>query len=227
MLIVIDQLMPREAALALGERIAAAGWVDGNATSGAGAALAKRNRQLPEGSAALIAARREVQGALAQDATFLSAALPSRIVPPLFNMYGVGDRFGAHVDNAIRIDPTSGEQVRTDLSATLFLCDPDSYDGGELVITGAFGEVAYKLPAGSMLLYPSSSLHRVEPITRGTRIACFLWLQSLVADGEARAMLFDLDRSVQTLSAERGGDDSVVLDLTNLYHNFVRRWAKP
>lgn len=224
---IIPNLLPPAQAIELGQRIAAADWVDGNATSGAGAALAKRNRQLPEGSPALASARREVQTALAQNPTFLSAALPSRIVPPLFNMYEVGDRFGAHVDNAIRLDPQSGDQVRTDLSATLFLSDPASYDGGELVITGSFGEVAYKLPAGSLLLYTSSSLHRVEPITRGTRVACFLWLQSLVADNEARAMLHDLDQSVQTLSAEKGADDPVVLDLTNLYHNLVRRWARP
>ena len=223
---IIPNLLPPAQAIELGQRIATADWVDGNATSGAGAALAKRNRQLPEGSPALVAARREVQTALAQNPTFLSAALPSRIVPPLFNMYEVGDRFGAHVDNAIRLDPHSGDQIRTDLSATLFLSDPGSYDGGELVITGSFGEVAYKLPAGSMLLYPSSSLHRVEAVTRGTRIACFLWLQSLVADTEARAMLHDLDQSVQTLSAEKGAGDPVVLDLTNLYHNLVRRWAR-
>lgn len=227
MVTIIAELLSPTAALALGRRLAAADWVDGNVTSGSGAALAKRNRQLPEGSPALAAARHEVQIALAQNPAFLSAALPRRIVPPLFNLYAAGDGFGAHVDNAIRLDPFSGEQVRTDLSATLFLSDPDSYEGGELMITGTFGELAYKLPAGSMLLYPSSSIHRVAPVRRGTRIACFMWLQSLVADSDARTMLCDLDNSVQALTVDKGADHPVVLNLTNLYHNLIRRWAKP
>jgi len=223
MLIVIPQVIPREQALALGQRIEKADWVDGNVTSGAGAALAKRNRQLPETGSAATRARAEVQRALATSPLFLSAALPRRIYPPLFNRYGPDDGFGAHVDNAIRIDPASGEQMRTDLSATLFLSE--DYDGGELVIDGAFGETSYRLPAGDMVLYPSGSLHSVTQVTRGTRIACFFWLESLVRDNAAREALFDLDQSIQSLTATRGAADREVLRLTRVYHNLIRLWA--
>lgn len=225
MLIPIPALIAPDHARHLAQTLAAADWVDGNATSGDGAALAKRNRQLPEGSPALAAARGAVQAALAANALFLSAALPARIVPPLINRYGVGDSFDAHVDNAIRLDPGSGTQIRTDLSATLFLSDPADYDGGELIIAGNFGEVGYRLPAGHMLLYPASSLHRVTPVTRGERIASFFWIESLVRSGEQREQLFELDQSVQALAAEKGLDDPVVLRLTSLYHNLVRSWA--
>lgn len=225
MLIIIPDILPAEEARALGRRIAAAEWVDGNVTSGAGAALAKRNRQLPEEGAPAAEARRIVQQALARNATFLSAALPKAVYPPLFNRYGVGEGFGDHVDNAIRLDPSTGQQMRTDLSATLFLNDPDAYDGGYLTIESHFGRVAHKLPAGQMLLYPSTSLHHVTPVTRGERICSFFWLQSLVRDSEAREALFDLDQSVQVLTGERGGDDAEVLRLTKVYHNLVRRWA--
>jgi PKHD-type hydroxylase len=193
MLIVIPQVLPRDEALALGRDLAAA-----------------------EG-------RRVVQQALAASPLFLSAALPRRIYPPLFNRYGVGEGFGDHIDNAIRVDPASGEQLRSDLSATLFLSD--DYDGGELEIESDFGRVGYKPPAGDMVLYPSTSLHRVTCVTRGERIASFMWIESLVRDGAAREALFDLDRSIQALTAERGGDDAQVLRLTKVYHNLVRRWA--
>lgn len=224
MLIVIPQLLDPEQAKALGRSIAAAEWVDGNVTSGAGAALAKRNRQLPEGSDAAADARQVVQEGLARSQLFLSAALPKCIYPPLFNRYGVGEGFGDHVDNAIRLLP-DGSQMRTDLSATLFLNDASAYDGGELSIAGDFGRVAYKLNAGDMLLYPSTSLHHVTEVTRGERIASFMWLESLVRDGAAREALFDLDQSVQALTAERGGDDREVLRLTKVYHNLIRRWG--
>lgn len=223
MLIVIPQVLPRDQALALGRELAAAEWIDGNATSGPGAALAKRNRQLPEHSKAAAGGRQTVQRALAASPLFLSAALPRRIYPPLFNRYGPGEGFGTHVDNAIRLDPSIGEQLRTDLSATLLLSD--DYDGGDLVIAGDFGEVSYKPPAGDMVLYPSTSLHRVTEVTRGERIACFLWLESLIRDGGAREALFDLDQSIQVLTAEHGADDGEVLRLTKVYHNLVRRWA--
>jgi len=227
MLIAIPDIVSRDAALALRARLLAADWVDGNATSGAGAALAKRNRQLPEDSPAARAAQAEVSRALAANGLFLSAALPATIFPPLFNRYGPGEGFGAHVDNAVRLHGASGTRIRTDLSATLFLTDPDDYDGGDLVIEGNFGTLSYRLPAGHMLLYPSTSLHRVTPVTRGERVSCFLWLQSLVADGAAREMLFDLDQSVQRLGERLGSDDGEVLRLTQLYHNLVRRWASP
>ena len=223
MLIVIPQVLPRDEALRLGAELAAADWVDGNVTSGEGAALAKRNRQLPEEGAAAARGRLAVQQALAGNATFLSAALPKAIYPPLFNRYGVGEGFGDHIDNAIRLDPASGQQLRTDLSATLFLSE--DYDGGELTIESDFGRVAYKLTAGDMVLYPSTSLHRVTEVTRGERIACFFWLQSMVRDGGVRETLFDLDQSIQGLTVERGGDDREVLRLTKGYHNLTRRWA--
>ncbi len=223
MLHVLRQVLPRAEALALGQRLAAAEWVDGNVTSGEGAALAKRNRQLPEGGPAAAAGRLAVQQALARSPQFLSAALPKRIYPPLFNRYGVGEGFGDHVDNAIRLDPASGTQLRTDLSATLFLSE--GYTGGELVIEGEYGTAAHALNAGDMVLYPSTSLHRVTPVTSGERIACFFWLESLIRDGAARDTLFDLDQSVQALTASHGAADPQVLRLTKVYHNLVRRWA--
>lgn len=227
MLIAIPDVLTPDAACSLRAMIAAADWVDGNATSGPVAARAKRNRQLPETSAAARDAQALVSRALAGNGLFLSAALPATIFPPLFNRYGPGEAFDLHVDNAIRIHGPSGTRIRTDLSATLFLTDPEDYDGGELEVEGAFGTLSYKLPAGHMLLYPSSSLHRVSPVTRGERISAFLWLQSLVADDAARETLFDLDQSVQALQAERGGQNPDVLRLMRVYHNLIRRWAKP
>lgn len=224
MLIVIPQVLERDHAKALGATIAAADWVDGNVTSGSGAALAKRNRQLPEQGKAAAAARHIVQEALARSPLFLSAALPKRIYPPLFNRYGPGEGFGDHIDNAIRLLP-DGAQMRTDVSATLFLNDPADYDGGELSIQSDFGRVTYKLNAGDLLLYSATSLHHVTEVTRGERIASFFWIESLVKDGGAREALFDLDQSVQTLSSERGADDVQVLRLTKLYHNLIRRWV--
>lgn len=165
-----------------------------------------------------------MQQALARNPVFLSAALPRAIYPPLFNRYGPGEGFGDHVDNAIRRDPATGALIRTDLSATLFLSE--GYEGGELTIESEFGQVAYSLPAGHMVLYPSTSLHRVTPVISGERIACFFWLQSMIRDGAARESLFDLDQSIQTLTLERGGDDGEVLRLTKVYHNLVRRWAE-
>ncbi len=224
MLVVIPDVLPRNEALATGRALLAADWVDGNMTSGPGAALAKRNRQLPEQSAAAIAARGQIEGALARNATFLSAALPRTIHPPLFNRYGPGDGFGAHVDNAIRRDSRSGALTRTDLSATLFLSE--GYRGGELTIDGAFGTMGYALPAGHMVLYPSTSLHRVTQVTAGERLACVFWLQSLVRDHDARESLFDLDQSVQALSARDGADSEDVLRLTRVYHRLIRTWAE-
>ncbi|WP_420606325.1 Fe2+-dependent dioxygenase [Novosphingopyxis sp.] len=226
MLIAIPDVLSPEAAADLRARLLADDWIDGNATSGAASALAKRNRQLPEDSPEAKAAQAVVSRALGENALFLSAALPHSVFPPLFNRYGGGETFAAHVDNAIRVHGPSGTRIRTDLSATLFLTDPDDYDGGELEVEGPFGAVSYKLPAGHMLLYPASSLHRVTPVTRGERVSCFFWIQSLVADDAARGLLFDLDQSVQALSLERGGGDAEVLRLTGVYHNLMRRWAQ-
>ena len=226
MMLHIPDVLTSEEAADLRARLLAAPWVDGNATSGAGAAMAKRNRQLPEDGEAARMAQQVVSSALMESATFLSAALPHTIFPPLFNRYGVGETFGLHVDNAVRYHAATGARIRTDLSATLFLTPPEEYDGGELIVEDNSGMQSHKYPAGSLLLYPSTTLHRVAEVTRGERVSCFLWLQSLVADNAAREMLFDLDTSVQALSADRGATDAQVLKLTQLYHNLVRRWAQ-
>jgi PKHD-type hydroxylase len=205
-------------------------WGDGNATSGAQSALAKRNEQLPEDSAAAREAGGLVLDALGRSPLFVAAALPLKVYPPLFNRYAGGQAFGMHVDNAVRIRRGSDFRIRSDLSATLFLSDPDTYDDGELVIEDQFGEQRVKLPAGHMVLYPASSLHRVEPVTRGVRVASFFWIQSMVRDDGARRILFELDRSVQAVarSPEQGGlgqADAATIRLTGVYHNLLRRWA--
>lgn len=207
------------------ETLAAAPWQDGNATSGSQSALAKRNQQLAETSAAA----RELGGAildnLGHSALFIAAALPLKVFPPLFNRYEGGGRFDTHVDNAIRYQRGTDFRIRSDLSATLFLSDPEEYDGGELVVEDLFGAQRVKLPAGDMVLYPASSLHHVTPVTRGARVASFFWIQSMVRDEGQRRALFDLDTSVQALAGELGQDHKEVVRLTGLYHNLLRRWA--
>jgi PKHD-type hydroxylase len=203
----------------------AADWIDGRATAGPQAAGVKRNSQLPPDSPVGTAAAERILEALSTSNLFRSAALPLKILPPLFNRYGVGDGFGVHIDNAIRAVPGTHVRVRTDLSATLFLSDPDSYDGGELVIEDDYGGQSVKLPAGHMILYPAKSLHRVDPITRGTRVAAFFWVQSMVRDDGERSLLFDLDRAIQSLTAARGIRSAEVMQLTGVYHNLVRRFA--
>lgn len=203
----------------------AGAWEDGNATSGHQSALAKRNEQLPEESEAGKQAGRLVLDALGRSPLFIAAALPLKIFPPLFNRYQGGEAFGTHIDNAIRIHRAGEFRVRTDLSATLFLEDPDAYEGGELVVEDNLGANAVKLPAGHLLLYPASSLHRVEPVTRGARVASFFWIQSMIRDDGQRTILFDLDQAVQALAADRGHDDQEVIRLTGVYHNLLRRWA--
>jgi PKHD-type hydroxylase len=225
MMLEVPNLLDADGVARLRATIDAGEWVDGNATSGPQAALAKRNEQLAEDSPAHRDGAALVLDALGQSPLFIAAALPARIFPPLFNRYAGGQGFGTHIDNAIRMKRGTDFRIRSDLSATLFLSDPESYDGGELVIEGSFGAQAIKLPAGHMILYPASSLHRVEPVTRGSRVASFLWLQSIVRDGEVRRHLFELDQSVQTLAAERGQGDATVIRLTGLYHNLLRRWA--
>jgi PKHD-type hydroxylase len=219
-----DLLSPEDVARVRG-LIDVAEWVDGNATSGPQSALAKRNRQLPESSAAAREAGAIVLDALGRSALFIAAALPLKIFPPLFNRYEGGETFGTHIDNAIRIQRGSDFRIRSDLSATLFLSDPETYDGGELVVEDMLGAHATKLPAGHLLLYPASSLHRVEPVTRGARVASFFWIESMVRDTGARDLLFDLDRAVQASAAEMGQDHRAVIQLTGVYHNLLRRWA--
>ncbi|MES2271447.1 MAG: Fe2+-dependent dioxygenase [Pseudomonadota bacterium] len=201
-------------------------WIDGNATSGHQSALAKRNLQLAEGSDAARAAGHIILDALGRNPLFIAAALPLKVYPPLFNSYGDGQGFDTHVDSAVRILSGSDFRIRSDLSATLFLEEPDAYDGGELTIEGTFGTQQVKLPAGHMIVYPASSLHHVTPVTRGRRIASFFWIQSMVRSEADRSALFALDSSVQALGATLGQDNTDVIRLTGVYHNLLRRWAE-
>ena len=225
MLIAIPDVLDAAGVARLRSIIAAGEWVDGNVTSGPQAALAKRNRQLPEGSEAARAGAAFVLDALGRSPLFFAAALPLKVFPPLFNRYEGGEDFGLHVDNAIRIQRGTDFRIRSDLSATLFLDDPDSYDGGELVIEDRFGPQVVKLPAGHLVLYPASSLHRVTSVTRGVRTASFLWLQSMVRDDGERRTLFELDEAIQSVAASNGQGDPAVVKLTGIYHNLLRRWA--
>lgn len=203
----------------------AAEWIDGNETSGHQSRVAKRNRQLPQGSEAAARAGQIVLDAVGRAPEFIAAALPLKVFPPLFNRYEGGEAFGAHIDNSIRVDAGSGFRIRSDLSCTLFLEPPEAYEGGELVIESLYGEQRVKLSAGDMILYPASSVHRVTPVTRGARTAAFFWLQSMIRDDGEREQLYRLDRTIRDLSAERGPDDRAVIELTGLYHNLLRRWG--
>ncbi|HEX7742010.1 MAG TPA: Fe2+-dependent dioxygenase [Sphingobium sp.] len=225
MLTVVPDLLQGESLHSVRSLIEGAQWVDGNVTSGHQSALAKRNMQLPEEAPEAQQAGQIVLDALGKSPLFIAAALPLKVFPPLFNSYAGGQAFGVHVDNAVRIQAGTGFRVRSDLSITVFLEDPESYDGGELTVETHFGVQQVKLPAGHAVLYPSSSLHRVEPVTRGRRLASFFWLQSMVRDDAARQMLFDLDSSIQALAGDRGHDDAQVIRLTGVYHNLLRRWA--
>jgi len=199
-----------------------ASWADGRATAGYQSARVKNNRQLPESDPAARRVGDTILGVLERNALFMSAALPLKVVPPLFNRYENGETYGNHIDGAIR--PVGGARVRTDLSATLFLTDPQDYDGGELAIEDMAGTRRIKLKAGDMILYPGTSLHRVEPVTRGVRICAFFWVQSMVRSNEQRAMLFELDTAIQQLAAT-AQDQAPVVTLTNIYHNLLRQWA--
>jgi PKHD-type hydroxylase len=202
-----------------------ADWVDGRVTAGHLSSRVKDNAQLPEGSEAARTLRELVLGALGQSALFISAALPLEVFPPLFNRYSGGQSFGTHVDNAIRQVTGSGRRIRTDLSATLFLADPDEYEGGELVVEDTYGAQSIKLPAGHMILYPATSLHHVRPVTKGARLASFFWIQSMVRDDGRRTILFDLDVAIQRLNADHPDHPSAV-QLTGVYHNLLRQWAE-
>jgi PKHD-type hydroxylase len=202
-------------------------WGDGRATAGVQSARAKNNEQLPQDSAESRALQQIVLGGLNRHAVFFSAALPKRVFPPLFNRYGgASNSFGDHVDNAVRFLPGGhGDRVRTDVSCTLFLADADEYDGGELVVDDTFGAQRIKLPAGDMVLYPGTSVHRVEPVTRGFRIASFFWLESMVRSDEARRLLYEMDAHLMRLRASVGETDPAVIGLTGTYHNLLRMWA--
>ncbi len=225
MLICIPKVLGADALKHCRDVLARAAWSDGRATAGAQSADVKRNTQLPETSKEGRELGDLILDALGASPLFVSAALPLKTFPPLFNRYGVGDSFGTHIDNAIRPVKGTAVRIRTDLSATLFLSEPDEYDGGELVIETSFGAQTVKLPAGDLVLYPASSLHHVTPITRGVRLATFFWVQSMVRDEGARTLLFDLDQTIQEMTSEMGINHPHVVRLTGLYHNLVRHWA--
>jgi len=203
-------------------------WEDGRSTAGAQSAMVKRNEQLPPDSEMARKLGHRIISAMTASPRFLAAAIPQQIFPPLFNRYtaDAGHHFGIHVDNAVRGDKLTGLRIRTDLSVTLFLSEPEEYDGGELVVEDLYGSHEVKLPAGDLVLYPASSLHMVTPVTRGVRVASFFWLQSMIRDPLARSMIFDLDTTIQGLSQRLGRDDPEMVRLTGLYHNLIRYWAE-
>ena len=208
------------------------GWIDGLATSGKQSAQVKNNQQTPEGGRITAQAREIIVSAISKSAEFMTAALPRRVYPPNFNRYsGEANTFGPHIDNALRNVPGTGGFLRTDLSCTLFLSDPANYEGGELVISSPGGEQTYKLPAGSLLLYPATTVHRVNPVTRGDRICSFFWIESMVASNEQRQMLYELDMTIMALRTHElqnsGQESAESVRLTGTYHNLLRMWAKP
>jgi PKHD-type hydroxylase len=225
MLTTIADVLSAEEVAQIRARLAAAEWVDGKVTAGYQAQTVKRNAQIPEGSPVARELGDMILAALARSPLFLSAALPLRVFPPMFNSYAGGQTFGAHVDTAIRQFAGTGQRIRTDLSATLFLTDPADYDGGELDIHDTYGVHSVKLAAGSLVLYPATSLHAVRPVTRGARVSSFFWLQSMIRDEGRRAMMFELDTAIQRLAKDHPGHASA-LPLTGVYHNLLRQWAE-
>ena len=226
MLLHIPEVFTKDEVAPLRETLDAGPWIDGNATSGHQSALAKQNAQLPETCPQALEIGMVIRQALEANPMFVAAALPHTIYPPLFNRYEGGQAFGTHVDNAIRQQRGGTLRIRSDLSATLFLSNPEDYDGGELTIEDTYGSQSVKLPAGDMVLYPSKSLHRVTPVTRGARVSSFFWLQSLVRDDAARENLFQLDVATQRVNIDKGPRDQAVIELTGVYHNLLRRWAE-
>ncbi len=226
MLVCIPNLLNKNDVADFRAILKAAEWEDGRATAGAQSALVKNNEQLPADGRVSRTLGERVIAACASNPAFVSAAVPLRIFPPLFNRYREGATFGLHVDNAIRGDHATGVRIRTDLSVTLFLSEPDEYDGGELATEGPFGATEVKLPAGDAVVYPASSLHLVRPITRGARIASFFWVQSMIHDAQARSLIYDLDHAIQGLVARLGPGDAEVVRLTGVYHNLIRHWAE-
>src|SRR5277367_797782 len=230
MLITIADVLTTEQVAEARKVLAEADWVDGRVTAGYQAQEVKQNMQIPEGSPVAVQLGELVLGGLARSPRFMSAGLPLRVFPPMFNSYSGGQTFGTHVDTAIRQVASSGQRIRTDLSATLFLTAPEEYDGGELVVEDAYGTHSVKLPAGDMVLYPATSLHRVEPVTRGARVSSFFWVQSMVRDDGQRTLLFDLDTAIQRIAASENAQATGVkessVQLTGVYHNLLRQWAE-
>ena len=224
MLLHIPDILDREQVVQLRAALDAADWTDGRETVGTQGAQVKRNRQLPDASPLRRQLGEVVLAALAKSPLYHAATLPLRTLPPRFNRYEGGGEYGMHVDGSVMAMP-NGEQLRSDISCTLFLSDPDEYDGGELIVSDTYGEHEVKLPAGDAIIYPASSLHRVQPVTRGARVAAFFWVQSLVRDDGRRRLLYELDASIQRLVAT-GADRDAVLQLTGTYHNLLRQWAE-
>jgi PKHD-type hydroxylase len=225
MVLTVPDLLTPEQVVQVRDLLQRSEWVDGKVTAGPQSARAKNNMQLPENSPAAMQIGDLILKALQMNPLFVSAALPLKVFPPLFNRYSGGQSFGNHIDNAIRTVSGTTNRMRTDLSATLFLAEPDEYDGGELQVEDTFGVHKVKLPAGDMVIYPSSSLHNVTPVTRGARVAAFFWIQSMIRDDGRRTLLFDLDVAIQQLSRDVPAHPSAV-QLTGVYHNLLRQWAE-
>jgi PKHD-type hydroxylase len=224
LLLHVPKVLTAEQVLQFRRELQHADWIDGRATVGPQGAQVKHNRQLPELSPVGQQLGRLILASLAQNPLYLSAVLPLRTSPPLFNQYEGGEHYGLHIDGAMRAMAGSGHYLRTDVSSTLFLCEPEEYQGGELVIVDTYGTHEVKLPAGDLIVYPATSLHRVEPVTSGTRLCSIFWTQSMIADDGRRSLLFDLDQNIQKLRTRIGDCDEVVA-LTGHYHNLVRQWA--
>jgi PKHD-type hydroxylase len=224
MLLKIPQVIDSGQIAVFRERIDAARWIDGNVTSGHQSAKAKYNEQLPEDSVEARETGAQILASLARNALFFSAALPRQVFPPLFNRYTGGMTFGNHVDGAMRVHAPTGRRLRTDISATLFLTAPEDYDGGELLVEDTYGVHSVKLPAGDLVIYPATSLHRVTPVTRGARVSSFFWIESMVRDDAKRALLFDVDMAIVRLS-QQAADERSLVTLTGAYHNLLRMWG--
>lgn len=225
MLLTIPKVLTAEQVTHFRARIDGAKWVDGNVTSGHQSAQAKYNEQLPEESVEAREVGEQIVAALGKSPLFFSAALPKQVYPPLFNRYKGEMNFGSHVDNAMRVHAPSGRRIRTDISATLFLTAPSDYDGGELLVEDTYGVHSVKLPAGDMVIYPATSLHRVSPVTRGARVSSFFWIESMIRDDAQRALLFDMDMALIRLNQQTPGHPSLV-SLTGCYHNLLRMWGE-
>jgi PKHD-type hydroxylase len=225
LLLAIPDVLTSEQVKQARELLSAAQWIDGRVTAGHQSSRTKDNMQIPENHPVARQLGEIILTALGQNALFISAALPAKVFPPLFNLYSGGQSFGTHVDNAIRQAAGSGNRIRTDLSATLFFAGPEEYDGGELIVEDTYGTHAAKLPAGHMMLYPSTSLHHVRPVTRGVRVSSFFWVQSMVRDDTRRTLLFDLDMGIQRLNQDVP-DHPTAVQFTGIYHNLLRQWAE-
>lgn len=225
MLITIENVLSKDEVRQFRGHLDGAAWQDGAQSAGALAREVKRNAQLDEKSELAISLGNHILRTLGSHPTFISAALPRKIYPPRFNRYQDGGEYGVHVDSALMYIPGTSVSLRSDLAATLFLAEPDEYEGGELEIETGFGAQAVKLGAGDMVLYPASSLHRVAPVVKGARVAAFFWIESMVGDDTERAMLFDLDQAIQSVTRTLDPKDHSLVSLTGVYHNLLRRWA--